>query len=558
MPYVVGSVINCAQDFEELARQIRRVEQDIEHVEDALRQIDKQLKEHIDVAQRQHLYTEKQQLRTKEEQLRTEKEQLRTKEEQLRTLQLRDQGGTPIGESSVAGQKRPRPSSMSRVSRIEEIQHGVHPVDSPSRGDRSRQLLRQELAVFSLHPLISLHALHPPSSSMRQALPINTYGLDPTNLLREDAFYPLATEFLPAWITSQTRGSLSKRNAESLYGPAGGVTMALPVTLPWMCEPELFTEAAPLHPAFNGEVKSAGAEMYNEVLTYVMFGMLKSLFSCTAQRFYARPPVGYGIVAFPHLGYLVAVEWIGKLFMTPVSQPFFLGSSEHASAVGDLPDVHFDAFIEVPTVGGAWASFPADTPQVQVIWTKEPMQQSISSEARDRFRKIIYCTAFDHLGVDKGATRLRALYETYDAISREVDDTRPPSLVPARLWFGAFAVLVDMEWIEGQHPAEGRLDEDTSIVEAVARAIAWLAHRKLLYCDIRNQNVLICETGSVHLIDYDDIVVVDRAPNCLADFKSLLAATAHERGEKDYSCILERVPNTCRKLDTLLQEAALG
>ena len=173
--------------------------------------------------------------------------------------------------------------------------------------------------------------------------------------------------------------------------------MALPVVLPWMCEPELFTDPTPLHPAFNGEVKSAGVEMYNEVLTYVTFGMLKALFSCDAQRFYSRPPVGYGIVAFPHVGYLVVVEWIGKLFMTPVSQPFFLGSSEHARAVGALPDVQYDAFIEVPALGGSWASFPQDTHSAQVIWTTKPVQQSSPGGAQYRFYKMIYCTALDHV-----------------------------------------------------------------------------------------------------------------------------------------------------------------
>ena len=50
----------------------------------------------------------------------------------------------------------------------------------------------------------------------------------------------------------------------------------------------------------------------------------------------------------------------------------------------------------------------------------------------------------------------------------------------------------------------------------------------------------------------DDIVVVDHAPNCLDNFKSLLATAARKRGEMDYGQILERVPNMCRRLDTLL------
>ena len=545
-----GGAAVCAQALAKVDAQIADVEHKINAVEASVRQVEEQLTDPEQAHLRDHLHTKVQQLRTKEEQLRTEKEQ-------LRLLQLQQQTGSmSVAGSSVAdGQKRPRPPSSSR---LEEIKCTKHRVDSPSRGDPSRQLLRAELAVFSLQPLLSVPSLIPPAASMSKTCHAETAALDPRSLLREDQFYPLATEFLPAWVTSQSRGSASKRNAESLYGPSDCVTTSVPVDLPWSCEPELFTNAPNLHPAFNGEVKSAGAEMYNEVLTYITLGMLKGLFSCTSQRFYAAPPIGYGIVAFPHIGYLVAVEWIGKLFMAPVSQPFYLGSPEHESAISALPDVHFDACIEVPTAGGAWASYPAGSANAQVIWSTKPIERSSPAGVQHRFYKMIYCTALDHLGRDRGATRLRALYETYGALARALDGTQPPSLSPARLWFGAFAVLVDMEWKEGQHPEEGKLDNDEHIVDSIARALAWLASRRLLYCDVREQNVLICQHNSVHLIDYDDIVLVDRVPTCLETFQSLLMAAAHKRGESDYGRSLQSVPNICRRLDVLLREVALS
>ena len=73
----------------------------------------------------------------------------------------------------------------------------------------------------------------------------------------------------------------------------------------------------------------------NAVTTYRARGMLDSCFRVGERRgrgFHAVPPVGYALVALAQCGYLVGAEWVGKLLLYPLSQPFFLGSPEHAAA----------------------------------------------------------------------------------------------------------------------------------------------------------------------------------------------------------------------------------
>ena len=97
--------------------------------------------------------------------------------------------------------------------------------------------------------------------------------------------------------------------------------------------------------------------MFNEVLTYLILSMLRSLFSGSSSsslRFYANPPVAYGIVSFPHCGYYVGVEWIGKALMYPVTGPFVLGSPGMAEACASLKDVNYSDSVEVSCSGDEW------------------------------------------------------------------------------------------------------------------------------------------------------------------------------------------------------------
>jgi hypothetical protein len=267
------------------------------------------------------LRTKEEQLRKEKEQLRKEKEQLRTKEEQLREeklLLLR----SALPTASEAS------SSFAAVMR----QFPKLAIESPSK--KSNNVLRQELASLCLDaPLVLRSALAP--SVFRSFFDLDTVSVV-ADLFAEANFYELATKYVPSWVAVKRRAADAKQNAAALYGPPQNVDVPPHVSLPWLCEPELYTTSAAGHPAFSGELKSAGTgqALYNELLTYILFGMFHSLFPAgSTRRFYYQPPIGYSIAAFPHCGYLLGVEWIGKLLLYPISEPFFLGSDAHKAAV---------------------------------------------------------------------------------------------------------------------------------------------------------------------------------------------------------------------------------
>jgi hypothetical protein len=72
-----------------------------------------------------------------------------------------------------------------------------------------------------------------------------------------------------------------------------------------------------------------------------------------------------------------------------------------------------------------------------------------------------------------------------------------------------------MPWARGREAREGDFQEGGCAVLPVALAMAWLARRGLLYIDVRPPNVLVEEEGGeaaalrVHLVDYDDMLVVE-------------------------------------------------
>jgi hypothetical protein len=399
------------------------------------------------------------------------------------------------------------------------------------------------------------------------------------NLCREANFYSVASRVLPRWLPPPVAQSAdAAANAAALFGPREAI-FAPGVSLPWQCKPELLVPAQPLLPPFNGEIKSlADSAMFVEVATYVGIGMLRAFFSAAqceqreaaaadsaadasrgpagpqplppppmglqrlqTMRFYTEPPTGFAVVGLPHVGYLVGVELVGKLFMAPVSQPFFLGSAEHAKAVEALPSPPKYALgaVEVSVnEEKVWATFCRDGEQaVQVAWTAQ-------RPAGGKFLKIIRCTALDAGG-------FRALFRAYNEYARAMAGgggggaSPPAALVPgARLLFGPLAVLVEMPWVAGARQAG--MDElcapQSGAMRAVAEAVAWLARRRLLYVDVRPPNVLVVDSGAgaepgpgsgppaqealrssprFYLVDYDDIVVVD-AP--LSSAEEVIAA----------------------------------
>jgi hypothetical protein len=214
--------------------------------------------EEIKVARARHDEAEVTVLRMKEDKLRTEKEQLRTE----KLLLLRN----ALPTASAA------PSSFAAVQ--ERFRKLV--IESPSK--KSNNVLRPELASLCLDsPLVLRSALAP--TVFRSFFELDT-KFTVADLFSEAKFYELATLHVPNWVTVKPRAADAKQNAAALYGPSQDVGVPSHISLPWQCEPELYTTSTAGHPAFSGELKSAGTGQatYNELLTYILFGMFHSLF----------------------------------------------------------------------------------------------------------------------------------------------------------------------------------------------------------------------------------------------------------------------------------------
>ena len=367
--------------------------------------------------------------------------------------------------------------------------------------------------------------------------------------LREASALRPATSHVPEWIVIQPEHAPA---ALSLFLPRGCAAAARPrvpgATLPWNCHPELPTAVRePFHPAYNGEFKSAMStgdkdrlKMFDELLTYCMLGMLGSCFQGVpvgTHRFFRVPPYAFGLTAFPHVGYLIAVEWVGKLLASIVSEPFFLGSLRHAEAVRALPDCDFSlaGFVDlrvddVPV--RAWAAQPGSRPGV--LWRAEAPPSDGDgvggggggsggggSEAACFF-KIVRGEAFDAVHF----RRMHAAYARLAEVWRDVADPPPAALVNAQLLYGAGEVCVRMPWVDGRDAAPGDLAPGGCAVRPVAAAIAWLARHGLLYTDLREPNVRVGgdeRAPRVTLLDYDDMQRVEPPPASAEELCALLA-----------------------------------
>ena len=220
-------------------------------------------------------------------------------------------------------------------------------------------------------------------------------------LLREESAHPVATTYVPAWVEAITRpasATQGSRSAAILYLGRGSGTANRPVMpsvkVPWHCQPELLTfPRKAFHPAYCGEIKSAFSKgdskerprMYDELTTYALLAMLGSYFQGVPShhhRFFHAPPLAYGLAAFAHVGYLICMEWVGKVRATVVSQPFFLGSPEHAAAVAALPSSDFsEAFVDLPVDGISVATWPfGEGVSRHVLWRVSPPPQGRAAE----------------------------------------------------------------------------------------------------------------------------------------------------------------------------------
>lgn len=359
-------------------------------------------------------------------------------------------------------------------------------------------------------------------------------GAPEQELMAETSFYELAVSALPAHI----RAGAAQASALSVFG-AGALR-----TSRWVfsgaCKPELATAAAAAggaQPAFVGELKSVDRLMLGQALYYAVMAMAGAFFPAArggaepgARVFYAAPPLALALLAFPHVGYFVAVEMVGMVLVSPASRPFFLGSAEHAAAVAALPAAPRGAPAWTFDAAAPWQAAPGSAPAPPAVaWA--------ICASDGKFRKLVRADA-------RSAARWAQMHAAYARLGEiwDAGEPVPAALVRgARLLFGAHEALVEMDAVAGREAthdeATGGVADgvaDGAVLAAVAEAVAWLAARRLLYTDVRGPNVLVVGSGGggvARLIDYDDCIVVPEAVRSAHAYREALAAVEAARAE---------------------------
>lgn len=409
--------------------------------------------------------------------------------------------------------------------------------------------------------------------------------------LLEESAYPIATAFVPDWIVAQPRPAhLTKgcKAASTLFlnndMPSPGF---LNTRVEWICKPELLTAPKErFHAGFTGEIKSAtssaeskakgGPKLFEELLTYGTLSMLGSYFQGVPRghhRFFSSPPRAYALVGLAHVGYLVALEWAGKVLGSVVSEPFFLGSPAHEAAVARLPDSHLTP-VDVCLDDIRVASWPEQADRAaRVIWRTQPPppppppllppSPAASSSAppppstptplaEEHYQHQFFKLIPDHAFEAPFFRRLHAAYERLGVAwqqGKERGDPPPPALLPAQLLFSAGLVGVFMPWVgQGRSALRSELGAGGLALEPVVDALVWLARHGLLYTDLREPNVLVvvqqlqegeggeggggatataaAASARVVLIDYDDMLCLDVPPANGEELCTLLQAEA--------------------------------
>ncbi len=318
-------------------------------------------------------------------------------------------------------------------------------------------------------------------------------------------------------------------------------------------KPELAVRCQhPRVPGFNAELKTMGDRgLFDGAGTYVALDMLRSFFTrwdvgqasptCYVKhRFYTRPPLGYALCGAPPLGWIVAVEWIGRLFVSAYSQPFFLGSDQHDQAIRHLERPAFDEPIDLTSdlLNTAIWKFSEAGPQSSPAIQRKSVFWTIAPASNNSFYKVKTWNAIDPALQKRAALA----YAAYGRARAAACNPPPASLVEARLLFGCGVLAVHMPFLAGRNPGSDELVKaaaSSPLAQGLAVALVWLAQHDLLYTDLRPPNVVIAggagaggggtdadggalrsaqnsprdsaapaDPEAVYLVDYDDMRVV--------------------------------------------------
>jgi len=336
-------------------------------------------------------------------------------------------------------------------------------------------------------------------------------------LLSEKTYYAEAS-LAPSWIEPNLREANAKQNRSAVFPGTDGKRKFLEFA---EFEPGLFTRVSTdkrPNPGFNGEIKSAGTGrvMFDEVASYVLFSIIDSYFTNNQEEscriFYENVPIGFGLMGMAGVGYLVCMEVIGKAFVTPCSQPFFIGSNEHKQTIKDL---------------SKWADQAKDTRVLncshQVFAKCSKLgEKSVVTKTKlpgdDKFWKVIRYDAFP-------ADYFRRLHKVYSKyMNLDDSELKENNLLPAELLYGELEVAICTDFLEGYRTGTDLDMKNPDTMGQVATAIAFLARNGMLYTDLRPENFMVCNKKGkekVMLIDYDDVEIIEKGVESLSEFQGL-------------------------------------
>ena len=290
----------------------------------------------------------------------------------------------------------------------------------------------------------------------------------------------------------------------------------------------------PFRPGFGGELSAdcllaLDMAAYNTAMdmTRVFFPAVDAHTPCP-RRYFTTPPLGYALVSLGHCGYLVALEWIGKLCVSPLSLPFFLQSQQHAAALAALPDAPYQAPVTLAEAEAQPWLQPTNPygERGRVCWQPGP----------SLFRKLVR-------GDARTAPQFARMATAYAALAGPSFQRSPTPLPPAlaglpglRLLYGAHELLVEMRALPGRACSDAEAlgcAGGGGVLAGLAQALAWLAVRGVLYTDLKGPNVLL-QGEQPLLVDFDDCLVVQRGSvRSLPAYKAALAAFAREERLSD-------------------------
>ena len=466
--------------------------------------------------------------------------------------------------------------AASRGRELSAILLDAQQIRTNSPTSSKQTMLRYPLAALCLEPPLTIPTSLPDSwyaAKLRDGL------VDKTSFEEEAAHYTKATAHLPVWV-NRVPGATSggRRMARQLYGPSDNTfNDCYFVALPWACLPELLIKSERACPRFNGELKSLPAVVWDEIVSYVCLSTVNSMFppSPNHLRFHYNPPYGYGVIEVAESCFLVAVEWVGRLFVSPISKYFQLDGPEHKKEVEALKGDPVPQCVEFSILqpGVKWDEFPTDRSTKDVIWTCTPAELRIVSLlddnaeptiVRNQFIKVLTCSARgcrDEALSNQRWRDLHKVYKMYEAVCAaapaEGPGCMPRALLRAHLLYGLFAVMVYMPFQSGKEVLHADLCGGP-LLQQLAEAIAWLAWRGLLYYDVRTPNVIVSGHGasaSAVLVDYDDLVIVEpHSINTFDEYIEVLKSTMGRRGEVDVSSCLLAWPALCNLVGVELRK----